>query len=168
MLNSFLSMRRDSEQDNGHSSGLDQRKCGFLWVNTVHKVNGTKSQRKWCWHSQKADIQSSDPRVHCPEECLKAKVVENCRYIVAPTLQRLKLFFAQLLLLISSVFTEQSQICVKNVTPAMIEQGRLVVEGQSNPLFVPCVMKDTHTFDRWSCTTRRRSIAQVITTRQID
>ena len=26
MLNSFLSMQRDSEQDNGHSSGLDQRK----------------------------------------------------------------------------------------------------------------------------------------------
>ena len=30
--------------------------------------------------------------------------------------------FAQLFLLISSVFTEQSQICVKNTNPAMLEQ----------------------------------------------
>ena len=39
--------------------------------------------------------------------------------------ERLKLFFAQLFLLISSVFTEQSQICVKNAKPAMLEQGDL-------------------------------------------
>ena len=53
------------------------------------KVNGTELQRRWCWHSQKADIQSSEPRVHCPEECLKAKVVENCRYTIVPTRKRL-------------------------------------------------------------------------------
>ena len=60
----------------------------------------------------------------------------------------------------SSVFTEQSQICAKNVNPFMIERGdplwedsrvphscqaamKLVVAGHSNPLFVPSVMK-TH------------------------
>ena len=36
--------------------------------------------------------------------------------------------FAQLFLLISSVFTEQSQICVKNTNPAMLEQGDLFWE----------------------------------------
>ena len=36
MLNSLLSMQRDSEQDNGHSSGLDQRISGTLSVKTVH------------------------------------------------------------------------------------------------------------------------------------
>ena len=36
-----------------------------------------------------------------------------------------KLFFAQLFLLISSVFTEQSQNCVTNANPAMLEQGDL-------------------------------------------
>ena len=56
----------------------------------------------------------------------KAKVVENCQYTIAPTRERLKLFFAQLFLLISSVFTEQSQKCVKNVTLAIIEQGDLL------------------------------------------
>ena len=63
-----LSMQRDSEQDNDHYSGLDQSKTGILSVKTAHKENGTKSLRKWCWHSQKADTQSSEPRVHCPEE----------------------------------------------------------------------------------------------------
>ena len=46
MLNSFLSMQRDSEQDNGDSSGLDQRKSGTLLVKTVHKENGTELQSK--------------------------------------------------------------------------------------------------------------------------
>ena len=64
-------------------------------------------------------------RVHCPEERSKAKVVENYQYTSALMRERLKLFFAQLFLLISSVFTEQSQKCVKNVNPAMIEQEDL-------------------------------------------
>ena len=41
--------------------------------------------------------------------------------IIALTRERLKLFFAQLFLLISSVFAEQAQICVKNAKPAMLE-----------------------------------------------
>ena len=39
--------------------------------------------------------------------------------------ERLKLFFAQSFLLISSVFTEQSQICVTNANLALLEQGDL-------------------------------------------
>ena len=50
---------------------------------------------------------------------------------------RLKLFLAQLILLISSVFTERSQICVKNTKFCSVRTGRLVLEGQSDPLFVP-------------------------------
>ena len=65
---------------------------------------------------------------------LKSK--ENCRYTIAPTRERLKLFFAQLFLLISSVFTEQSQTCVKNVNPAMIEQGDLL--WKDNPTHCSC------------------------------
>ena len=41
MLNSFLSMQRDSEQDSGHSSDLDRRKSGTLLVKTVHRKNET-------------------------------------------------------------------------------------------------------------------------------
>ena len=43
----------------------------------------------------------------------------------------------QLFLLISSVFTEQSQIFVMNTNPAMLEQGEPDLVGQSDPLFVP-------------------------------
>ena len=42
MLNSSLSVLRDLEQDNGHSSDLDQRKSGTPFVKTVHKEDGTK------------------------------------------------------------------------------------------------------------------------------
>ena len=53
---------------------------------------------------------------------LKSKGEENCQYTSAPMRERLKLFFAQLFPSISSVSTEQSQICVNNANPAMLEQ----------------------------------------------
>ena len=48
MLNSFLFCKKDLEQDNGHSSNLDQRKSGIVSVQIVQKVNGTEWQRRWC------------------------------------------------------------------------------------------------------------------------
>ena len=45
MLNSFLYLQEDSEQDNGHFSVLDQRKSGILSVKIVHKVNGTMAEK---------------------------------------------------------------------------------------------------------------------------
>ena len=41
MLNSSL-CKEILEQDNGHSSGLDQRKSGTPSLKTVHTENGTK------------------------------------------------------------------------------------------------------------------------------
>ena len=61
-------------------------------------------------------------RVQCPEERSKAKVVENYQSTSAQMMERLELFFEQLFLLISSVSTEQSQICVRNENLAMLEQ----------------------------------------------
>ena len=63
---------------------------------------------------QKADTQFPVPRVHCPEERSKGKEVENYLYTSVPMVIRLKLFFAQSFLSISSVSTVQSQICMKN------------------------------------------------------
>ena len=117
-LSSFLCVQKDFHQENGHSSDLDQKRSGMLLTNTNHKENGTESLNKWWWNSQKADTPFSVLRVHCPEERSTAKVVENYQYTFALTRERLKLF-AQLFLLISSVFTEQSQICVRNTKPAM-------------------------------------------------
>ena len=41
MLNSFLYMRNDLEQDNGHFSVLVLRRSGTISVKTVHKECGT-------------------------------------------------------------------------------------------------------------------------------
>ena len=123
--NSFLCMQKDFHQENGNSSDLDQKRSGILLTNTNHKENGTESQSWWWSNSVKADTRSSVPRVHCPEERSQAKVVENCQYTSALMRERLKLFFAQLFLLMSSVFPEQSQNCVKNAKLAMLEQGDL-------------------------------------------
>ena len=65
----------------------------------------------------------AEPRVHYPKERSKAKVVEHYQYTSALMREQLKLFFAQLFLSISSVFTEQSQICVKNTKPFTIERA---------------------------------------------
>ena len=45
MLNSFLYLLKDSEQENGHSLDLDQKINGTLSVKIVHKVNGTKAEK---------------------------------------------------------------------------------------------------------------------------
>ena len=88
---------------------------------------------------QKANIQSSVPRVHCPEERSKAKEVDNYQYTIVPTRERLKLFFAQLISVNQLSLTEQCEEC-KSCHDRI---GRPVVARQSNPLFVPSVVK-TH------------------------
>ena len=49
-----------------------------------------------------------------PRNAHKQTKVENYQYNSALMVERLELLFAQLFLLISSVSTEQSQICVMN------------------------------------------------------
>ena len=56
----------------------------------------------------------------------------SIHYIV-PTRKRLQLFFAQMFLYISSVFTEQSQKCVKSTKPFKIDRGNPLWEGNQVP-----------------------------------
>ena len=72
----------------------------------------------------------SEQQVRSLEEHSKAKEVENYLYTSVPMAIRLKVFFAQSFLSISSVSTEQSQICVKNTVAVRQEQGDLL--WQSN------------------------------------
>ena len=76
---------------------------------------------------------------------LKSKVVENYQYTSALLRERLKLFFAQLFLLISSVFTEQSQICVTNANLALLEKGDLFWWDNLTHCFVPTSVMKTPT-----------------------
>ena len=79
---------------------------------------------------EKADSQFSEPRVHCLEERSKAKEVDNYLFISVPMGIRLKLFFAQIFLSISSISTEQSQIYVRNTV--CVKQVRWDPYWQSN------------------------------------
>ena len=112
MLNSFLSLPKDSEQDNG-----------LLGLDSISEDSPQGERDKMAEKMMVTLAESGHPvfRATSPlsRGVLKAKVVENCRYTNVPTRKRLKLFFAQLFLLISSVSAEQSQICVKNTKPAM-------------------------------------------------
>ena len=80
VLNSFLSIQRDLEQDNGHSSDLDRWKSRILLVKTVHKVNGTKGRSKWCWHLQKAHTQDKPiDRVKCDDPAQEEDLLQRYR-----------------------------------------------------------------------------------------
>ena len=141
MLDSYLCMQEDLEKDNGHSLVLVLRKSGTLSVKTVHKESGTKLQKGCCWNSLRADVQFSVLRLHCPEVNSKAKDMENCRNTMQQTRERLRLFFAQLLLQTSSVFTEAvAEIC-EEYESLHERTGQPVVGGQSSSSFVLSVIK---------------------------
>ena len=114
---SFLSMREDFHQEDGHSLDFDQKRSDILL--TVADHNGGRPQGEWDRVAELMMIRFGEgghrfsvPRVHRPEERSKAREVENYQYTSVPMKIRLKLLFAQLFLLISSVSSEQSQIFV--------------------------------------------------------
>ena len=72
-----------------------------------------------------------------PRNAQKQKKVENYQYTSALMGEPLKLFFAQLFLLISSVSTEQSQICVLNTESVKQARGDLLWQDNLTPLFEP-------------------------------
>ena len=169
---SFLLLREDFQQDNGHSSDLDQKRNGILLKIANHTENGTELQNRWCLHLQKADTQFSVLQVHCHEERSKAKEVENYQYTSVPTGIRLKLFFAQIFLLISSVFTGSLRF-VWGIQSLPCKNGETCHGRTIWPIVCAKCDEDTYTFDRWSCA--RRCIAKIprtsgkaLTTRSCD
>ena len=128
--------KKDFHQEHGHSSYLDQKRSGILLLNVNHKENGTELQSEGCKNSAKANIQSSDPHVHCLEECSEAKVVENYHYTSALMRERLKLFFS-ILGAVSDVCDECKSCHVKTERPVLV--------GQIVPLFVPTSVMKTST-----------------------
>ena len=102
-----LYSQKDFQQDVGHSSDLGQKQRGIPLTKRGQEENGIESLNSWS-NSEKADTQFSVPRVHCPEERSKAEEVQNYRYTSVPMRIRLKLFFAQSFLLISSQYLRSS------------------------------------------------------------
>ena len=128
MFNDVSWGSQDNEQERELSANLvsiwarrfSPGRWSFLGPGSEKKWYSTQNERpqgEWDRIAELMMIKFSEsghpvsvPRVHCPEERSKAKEVENCQYTSALMGERLKLFFAQLFLLISSVSTEQSQI----------------------------------------------------------
>ena len=85
----------------------------------------------------KAVTQSSDPQVHYLEDCSKAKVVDNYQYTSALTRERLELFIHTIISVNQlSIYGAVSDLCDECKT-CHVRTVRLVVVGQSDPLFVP-------------------------------
>ena len=90
--------------------------------------------------------ESGHPVVPCHESIVQRSAQKQRRWKIVDTQlcrlwKRFKLLFEQLLLQISSVFTEQSQKCVKNMKPLHDRTGKPVAGGQSSSSFVPSVVK---------------------------
>ena len=102
-----------------YTRGFSPGKCSFL---------GPASEKEW-YSTHEYKPHKEWDRV---AEQMMMELSENGHPVfratspLSLTRERLKLFFAQIFLLISAVFTEQSQICVKNAKPAMLEQGDLL------------------------------------------
>ena len=134
--NSFLSVQV-SHQEDGHSSVSDQKRSGFLLMLANIKENGTESQ-SWCWSNlKKANTQLSVPRVHCPEECSKAKEVEKCRILFCVDGDAIETVFRTIIsfnqLSIHGAFSESCE----EYSISQTSTGWLVVAKQSDPFVTP-------------------------------
>ena len=140
MFNDISCGTRDNEQEclaNARLVSLYARRFGKGQWSFI----GTGSDKKWSsikvdspqgiWDQKvekmvefaEADVQFSVLRLHCPEVNSKAK---DMRFTMQPTRKRLRQFFAEFFLQAISVFTEQSQRCVKNTNPFTKERGDLL------------------------------------------
>ena len=119
-------MREDFQQEDGHSSDLDPKRSRY-------STNESKPQGEMDRVAELMMIKFSEsghPDFRATSPLSRGTVVEIYQYTSAPMGERLKLFFAQLFLFISSVFTEQSQICVMNT--GLVKQERKDPYCQSN------------------------------------
>ena len=98
-------MQEDFHQEDGNSSSLDQKK---KWQTTRRMGQSRWIDDDKIWRKRTPNFPCHESTV--PRNAQKAKEVENYQYTSALMVERLKLFFAQLFLLISSASTEQSQI----------------------------------------------------------
>ena len=147
MPNSYLCTQGDLEKDNGHSLVLFPKRSGTVSVKTVHKEHGTIWLKECCWNSQKADVQFSALRAHCPEVDSRAKDMENCRYTLQPIWKRLRLFFR--------IIVSANQLSLYGAVAQMCEEyeslhertGRPVVMEQSSSSLVLSVIKTEVSLD---------------------
>ena len=126
VLSSFLSMRKDfSKTMVIPLTWIRKEMVFYSWIQSTRRMGQN------CRADDVNICRKQTPSLPIHESIIqrsaqKQRWWNTCQNTIALTRERLKLFFAQLFPSISSVFTEQSQICAKNVTPSMLEQGDLL------------------------------------------
>ena len=89
-----LYLQKDSQQDVGHSSDLDQKRSG---ISTYKFWTTSRRMRQMMIRSRESGTpRFSEPRVQKPEECSRAKVVKINDTLLRRLGNDLKLFCAQL------------------------------------------------------------------------
>ena len=134
-------MQRDLEQENGHSSDRIRQEMVFY-----SRMQSTRRMGQSCRAHDVSICRKQTPNLPIHESIIQRSAQEQrwwktCRSTIVPTRKRLKLFFAQLILV--------NQLSLHGAVAEMCEEcdschdrsGRPFVEGQSKPSFVPNVMK---------------------------
>ena len=125
-VKSFLCMQGSLVQENGHSLVLVPKRSGILW-----KVDSP--QGIWDNIAEKMLLKFAESG--CPifrattslsRGKLKSKGHGKLSIHFAATQETIEAIVSKLFLQISSVFTEQSRKCVKNMNPFTIDQGNLI------------------------------------------
>ena len=86
----------------------------------------------------KADTQSSERRVHCPEERLKSKGCGKLSIHFCADGDTIETVFRTIISVNQlSIYGAVSDLCEEYYKSCHVRTGRLVLAGQSDPLFVP-------------------------------
>ena len=102
-----------------------------------HKENGTECGIDDAKNLEKADTQFSVPRVHCPEERSTAEEVENYQYTSALMGWTIEIVFRTMISVNQAQYLRSSLRFVWRIQSWPRKNGRFVLAGQSDPLFVP-------------------------------
>ena len=141
MLNSFFSLRKDSEQDKDHSSGLDQRKGGILSVKIVHKVNGTKIAEKMMLTFAESGHPFFRATSPLSRGVLKSKGGEKLSIHYCADFATIETVFRTIISVNQlSLYGAFAEMC-EEYESYHDRTGGPVVKGQSSPSFVPSVIK---------------------------
>ena len=146
-LVSLYARRLGLEQDNGHFSVLVQRKSGALLVRQSHKENGDRIAEQMMLtfaESKHPVFRSTSPlsrRVFKSKGGGKLSIHYCADYATIETVFRTIIYVNQL-----SLYGLVADMC-EECESCHDKTGRLAMEGQSNPLFVPSVMKTKHILD---------------------
>ena len=125
-------MRKGFHQENGYSSDLDQKRSAILFIIANHKENGRESQN-WWWSKFS---ESGTPSLPFHESIVPRNAQKQRWWKIINTLLRIVSINQLSIYGAVSDLREEYKSC-------HVRTGRLVLAGQSDPLFVPTSVNRT-------------------------